>query len=221
MVTRQVSAEPVIPDRPRLRGWLHLGMTPLVAVAGVLLVVFAPNLSGKVGAAVWLAGALLLFGSSAAYHLGHWQPATKAALRRLDHANIFVFIAATYTPLALVLLDRPNATALLALIWSVAVVGVTVRVFWQHAPRWLDVVCYLGMGWAGLAWLPAFWTAGGPWVVVLILLGGLAYSVGAVIYGRKKPDPSPAWFGFHEVFHACTLVAAMCHFAAIAIAIFR
>ena len=98
-----------IPDRPRLRGWLHLGMTPLVVVGGVLLVVLAPNPAGKIGAAVWLAGSLVLFGTSATYHLGGWRPSVKAGLRRLDHANIFVFIAATYTPLALTLLDRPNA----------------------------------------------------------------------------------------------------------------
>nr|WP_300146630.1 hemolysin III family protein [Propionicimonas sp.] len=209
-----------IPDRPRLRGWLHLGMTPLVVVGGVLLVVLAPNPAGKVGAAVWLAGSLVLFGTSATYHLGGWRPSVKAALRRLDHANIFVFIAATYTPLALTLLDRPNATALLVLIWSVAVVGVVVRVFWHTAPRWLDVICYLGMGWAGLGWLPSFWAVGGPWVVGLIGLGGVFYTVGAVIYGRKRPDPSPTWFGFHEVFHACTVAAAACHYAAIVLAVF-
>ena len=212
-------AVPEIPDKPRLRGWLHLGMTPLVLVGGVLLVLLAPNLAGRVGGAIWLAGALLLFGTSAIYHLGNWSPATKAALRRLDHANIFVFIAATYTPLALALLPPGEATRLLVLIWSVGVVGLLVRVFWHTAPRWLDVACYLLMGWAGLAWLPAFWAVS-PVVVVLIGLGGLAYTVGALIYARKLPNPSPTWFGFHEIFHACTLVAAMCHFAAIVVAVF-
>ena len=209
----------VTPDKPRLRGWLHLGMTPLVVVGGVVLLILAPSLTGKLGAAVWLAGALLLFGTSAAYHLGNWQPPTRAALRRWDHANIFIFIAATYTPLALALLPPEEATKLLVLIWSVGVIGLVVRVFWHTAPRWLDVACYLGMGWAGLAWLPAFWTQS-PLVVWLIALGGLFYTVGAVIYGRKGPNPSPAWFGFHEIFHACTLAAAICHFAAIAVAIF-
>jgi hemolysin III len=215
-------AEPVIPalDRPRLRGWLHLGMTPLVVVGGVLLVVLAPNLPARVGSAVWLAGSLLLFGTSAAYHLGNWRPGVKAALRRWDHANIFVFIAATYTPLALVLLSAGEATKLLWLIWSVGIVGLLVRVFWHTAPRWLDVACYLGMGWAGLAWLPEFW-AQSPVVVLLIALGGLFYTVGALIYARKLPNPSPEWFGFHEIFHACTVAAAACHFAAIAVAIFR
>ena len=211
-------AVPVTPDKPRLRGWLHLGMTPLVVVGGVIMVILAPSLTDKIGVAVWLAGALLLFGTSAAYHLGNWEPATKAALRRWDHANIFIFIAATYTPLALALLPSDEAVKLLILIWSVGVIGLVVRVFWHTAPRWLDVACYLGMGWAGVAWLPAFW-AQSPLVVGLIALGGVFYTVGAVVYGRKWPNPSPAWFGFHEIFHACTLAAAICHFAAIAVAI--
>ena len=205
---------------PRLRGWLHLGMTPLVLVGGILLIALSPTAATKIGSAIWLAGALLLFGTSAIYHVGSWEPGVKAALRRLDHANIFVFIAATYTPIALALLSPSSATVLLALIWSVAVAGVLIRVFWHTAPRWLDVVCYLLLGWAGVGWLPAFWASGGPAVVILILLGGLVYSAGAVVYGRKSPDPSPTWFGFHEVFHACTIAAAACHFAAIAVAIF-
>ena len=215
----QVLRSPETLEKPRLRGWLHLGMTPLVLVGGVVLVILAPTLAGRVGSAVWLAGSLLLFGTSAIYHLGNWTPPVKAGLRRLDHANIFVFIAATYTPLALTLLATDEAAKLLVLIWSVGIVGLLVRVFWHTAPRWLDVACYLGMGWAGIAWLPAFW-AFSPLVVLLIALGGLFYTVGALIYARKLPDPSPDWFGFHEVFHACTIAAALCHFAAIAVAIF-
>lgn len=206
--------------KPKLRGWLHLGMTPLAVIGGVLLVVLAPTVPTKVGSAIWLGGALLLFGTSAAYHLGNWTPATKAALRRWDHANIFIFIAATYTPIALAVLDRSSATLLLSVIWGFAVVAVLVRVFWQSAPRWVDVIAYLGMGWAGVWWLPAFWTEGSPAVVILIVLGGLAYTIGALIYARKLPNPSPTWFGFHEVFHAFTLLAAMIHFAAICVAIF-
>lgn len=207
-------------ERPRLRGWLHLVMTPLVVVGGILLIVLAPSLAGKIGAAVWLAGAVLLFATSAAYHIVGWSPPVKAALRRWDHANIFVFIAATYTPLALCLLDAVQATILLVVIWSVAVVALLVRVFWPGSPRWFDVVCYLLLGWAGVWWMPTFWTVGGPAVVLLVLLGGLVYSLGALVWARRWPDPSPKWFGFHEVFHACTVVAALCHFAAIAVAIF-
>jgi hemolysin III len=184
-------------------------MTPLVAVGGILLIVFSRTPAGRVGAAVWLAGSLVLFGTSALYHRGSWSPRTLATLRRLDHANIFTFIAATYTPLALVLLPEPGL--LLGIIWGTAAVGITVTLAWPGRPRWLDVVLYLLLGWA----------VGGAAVVVLILLGGLCYSVGAVIYALKRPDPSPEWFGFHEIFHACTIAAALCHFAAIALVVLR
>ena len=207
-------------DRPRLRGWLPLSMTPVSIVGGILLIVLAPTLAGKIGSAIWLAAAVLLFATSAAYHIVGWSAGVKAALRRWDHANIFVFIAATYTPLALCLLEPLQATVLLAIIWSVAVVALVARVFWPGSPRWLDVICYMLLGWVGMWWLPTFWTVGGPAVVILVLVGGLVYSVGAVVYARRWPNPSPAWFGFHEVFHACTLIAAMCHFAAITLAVF-
>lgn len=206
--------------KPKLRGWLHLGATPLVTVGGVLLIVLAPTMAGKIGSAVWLSGSMLLFGTSAAYHLGDWSPAAKATLRRLDHGNIFVFISATYTPLALTLLPAASATTMLVLVWSIAAAGVTLQVFWPTAPRWLNVASYLLLGWVGLGWLPAFWVTGGPAVVILILVGGLAYTIGAVMYARKSPNPWPGWFGFHEIFHALTVVAAICHFAAICVAVF-
>ncbi len=217
-VTQSHSEAAVAELKPRLRGWFHLGSTPLVIVGGILLIVLAPTVAGKVGAAVWLAGSMLLFGTSAAYHLVDWSPRTKAVFRRWDHANIFAFIAATYTPIALALL--PDPTIMLAVIWSIAVAGMAVQIAWPTAPRWLNVACYLGMGWAGVGWLPQFWVLGGPAVVILILLGGVAYSLGAIVYARKWPDPSPTWFGFHEIFHAFTVIAAGCHFAAIAVAIF-
>ena len=208
---------PDAPTKPVLRGWLHAGMTPLVAIGGVLLVLFSTTIAGRIGAAVWLVGSLVLFGTSALYHRGTWSAPALARLRRLDHANIFTFIAATYTPLALVLLTDP--WPLLGIVWGTAVAGITVTLTWPNRPRWLDVVLYLLLGWAGLGWLVAFWTTGGPAVVLLILLGGLCYSVGAVVYALKRPDPSPTWFGFHEIFHACTIAAALCHFAAIAITV--
>ncbi|PKQ32150.1 MAG: hemolysin [Actinobacteria bacterium HGW-Actinobacteria-2] len=204
--------------KPRLRGWLHLGATPLAIIGGVLLIALSPTIAGKIGAAIWLAGAVLLFGTSATYHLGNWGPTARDVLRRWDHSNIFAFIAATYTPIAIALL--PDPTVMLVLIWSIAVAGMAVQIAWPTAPRWLNVACYLGMGWAGVGWLPAFWTLGGPAVVILILLGGVAYSLGAVVYARKWPNPSPTWFGFHEIFHAFTVIAAGCHFAAITVAIF-
>lgn len=209
------------PTKPRLRGWLHLGMTPLIQLAGVILLVVTPSLQGRIGVAVYLAGATLLFGTSALYHRGTWRPRAEGVLRRMDHANIFIFIAATYTPLALTLLDRTQSTLLLSVIWAIAVAGITIKVCWMSAPRWLYTTMYVAMGWAAVWWMPAFWINGGPLIVSLIVAGGLIYSFGALVYARKRPDPSPAWFGFHEIFHACTVVAALCHFTAIALCVLR
>lgn len=206
--------------KPRLRGWLHAGMTPLALTGGILLIVFAPTALGKAGAAIYLACSLLLFGTSATYHRGRWSERVKAVLRRMDHSNIFLFIAGTYTPLALMLLHGASRVVLLSVIWGVAALGVLFRIFWLGAPRWLYTVLYVLMGWTAVGWLVPLYRSGGPLIVGLIIGGGLIYTLGAVVYGRKRPDPSPAWFGFHEIFHLCTILAAGCHFAAICLATF-
>ena len=141
----------------------------------------------------------------------------EAVLRRMDHANIYVFIAATYTPLALLLLSGGSRALLLAIVWAAAVGGLLFRLFWLSAPRWLYTALYIGMGWAAVGWLGAFYRAAGPAVLALIIGGGLCYTIGAVVYGRKRPDPSPAWFGFHEIFHACTIAGFVCHYIAISL----
>jgi hemolysin III len=207
------------PKKPALRGWLHLGMTPAVLACGIVFIVLASTLPGKVGSAIWMAGSVILFGISALYHRGRWSPLVERTLRRIDHANIFVFIAATYTPLALVLLEGQSRVTLLVLLWSVAFTGAALAACWPTAPRWIAVILYLGLGWAGVGWLGEFWAAGSPGIVVLILAGGAAYTVGAVIYAKKWPDPSPRWFGFHEIFHACTILAAVCHLIAIGLVV--
>ena len=209
--------EPELSTKPALRGWLHLGMAPFVQLAGLALLVATPTLVGRVGVAVYLVAASVLFGVSAVYHRGRWSAPVGAVLRRLDHANIFAFIAGTYTPLALSMLTGTDRVVLLSLIWGVAVAGITFKMLWMSAPRWLYTLLYVAMGWAAVGWMAQFWTNGGPLVVSLIAAGGLVYTFGALVYARKFPDPSPRWFGFHEVFHACTVVAAMCHFAAIAL----
>lgn len=214
-----MSTPGAVPTKPVLRGWLHAGMTPVVLIAGLVLTFLSPTTQGAIGAAVWTVGAVALFGTSALYHRGQWTPRWGRILRRLDHANIFVFIAASYTPLSLVLLSPDQARFLLILIWSVAVAGVIFNVIWITAPRWLSTVLYILMGWAALGWLGPFWVNGGPLIVGLIALGGVFYTVGAIVYARKRPDPSPTWFGFHEVFHACTIAAAVTHYGAIALAI--
>ena len=214
---RSEAAEVVREVKPRLRGWLHTAMAPLALAAGIVLVVLAPTERGVVGGAVFLAASVLLFATSALYHRFSWGPRGEAVLRRLDHANIYVFIAATYTPLALLLLDGGSRVALLTMVWTAALGGLLFRTLWLSAPRWLYTAMYLLMGCSALGWIGAFYATGGPAVVALILGGGVFYISGAVVYGRKRPDPAPRWFGFHEIFHACTIGGFVCHYIAISL----
>jgi hemolysin III len=211
-------AEVVRAAKPRLRGWLHAGIAPLALAAGIVLVSLAPTSAGQIGGAVFLAASVLLFGTSGIYHRGTWSPRGEAIWRRLDHANIYVFIAASYTPLALLLLAGQSRVLLLTVIWMAALGGCAFRLLWLSAPRWLYTVLYVLMGWAALGWMGAFYANGGLTVLLLILAGGLCYTLGAVVYGRKRPDPSPAWFGYHEIFHAGTIAGFTCHYVAISIA---
>ncbi len=201
--------------KPKLRGWLHAGVTPLAVAAGIVLIALAPTSLGQVGGAVFLAASLLLFGTSGLYHRFYWGARGEAILRRMDHANIYVFIAASYTPMALMMLSGTSRVMLLSLIWTAALGGLLFRLFWLNAPRWLYTALYLAMGWAALGWLKTFLDVGGPAVFTLIMVGGLLYSLGAVVYARKRPDPSPRWFGYHEIFHACTIAAFAAHYIAI------
>jgi hemolysin III len=201
--------------KPRLRGWLHATTAPLLGAAIIVLICIAPGAGDKASLAIYLACALALFGNSAIYHIGNWSPAVKAVFRRIDHSNIYLFVAGTYTPLAVMLLTGASRITILALIWGLAAAGVLFRIFWLTAPRWLYTIMYIVMGWTALWWLPQFAAAGGVAVVVLIVAGGVAYSIGAVFYARKAPNPWPGWFGFHELFHSCTVIAAWCHWVAV------
>jgi hemolysin III len=206
--------------KPRLRGWLHAGMAPLALVGGIVLVVLSPTGTATVGATIFLVASVLLFGTSGIYHRGTWGSPGEAILRRLDHANIYVFIAATYTPMALVLLNGPARITLLALIWSAATAGLIFRLVWLSAPRWLYTTLYIAMGWAAMGWMDDFYASGGPAVLGLILAGGVCYTGGAVVYARKRPNPSPRWFGFHEIFHAGTVAGFVCHYIAVSMIIY-
>lgn len=205
--------------KPRLRGWLHLGAAPLAFLLGLTLLVVTPDQGLRVAVAVYVATTVLLFGTSAAYHLGAGGPRTNALLRRLDHANIYLFIAGSYTPFAAALPDQRTGTILLVLVWSIALLGLVVRVLWWGAPRWLVVGSYLALGWVAVFFLPAMWSAYGGGIVGLIALGGLLYTLGGIVYGRKKPDPHPDWFGYHEVFHSFTIAAYLVQYAAVAIVV--
>lgn len=206
------------PVKPKLRGWLHLGMFPAALVAGLALVALADSTRGRVACAVFALTACLLFGVSALYHRGDWSPRMDGVLRRLDHANIFLIIAGTCTPLAVLLLPPEQRSMLLWIVWAGALAGIAFRVLWVGAPRWLYTPCYLALGWAPVRYLPDFLHTGGAAVLALIVAGGLLYSAGAVVYALQRPDPSPRWFGFHEVFHALTVAAFTAHYVAISLA---
>ena len=213
-----VSERILPPVKPHLRGWLHLATFPLAVAAGALLTLLAPAGQHRAAVGVFGASAALLFGVSALYHRRHWGPRAMAVLKRLDHANIFLIIAGTYTPFAVVLLPEGAARTLLWIVWSGALAGVAFRVLWVGAPRWLYMPVYVALGWVAVAYLPWFADAG-PAVLTLVVAGGLLYTAGGVVYGLRRPDPSPRWFGVHEVFHALTVVAFGAHCAGLALAV--
>nr|WP_314843179.1 hemolysin III family protein [uncultured Microbacterium sp.] len=199
--------------RPTWRGWIHAGIFPVALVAGIVLIVVAQGGAAKWAAAVFMVSSLLLFGNSALYHRFDWSPPVKLLLKRIDHANIFLLIAGTYTPLAVLALPPEKGSLLLALVWGGTVVGILFRVFWIHAPRWLYVALYLLMGWAAVMFM-ADLLAANVAMMVLVIVGGLLYTGGAIVYAMKKPNPWPGHFGFHEIFHVCTVLAFLCHWTA-------
>ena len=188
-------------------------------LAGSALVILAPTLQARFTIAIFTLSAVALFSVSATYHTIDWTPNVKRVLRRLDHANIFLIIAGTYTPLTVLWLDERIATILLSLVWGGSVVGLLFRIFWLTAPRWLYVPIYIALGWAALLYLPDFYQTAGGLIVGLILSGGFLYSIGAIIYATKRPKLSQKYFGFHELFHSLTIAAFFCHYAAIAITV--
>jgi hemolysin III len=206
--------------KPKLRGWLHTAVSPLAVAAGIVLIVLSPTLATKVGSALFAGTAILLFTVSGIYHRGNWTKRTWEVLRRFDHANIFLLIAGSYTPFTIILLDGAAQTGLLVLVWSGAILGVGFRILWIDAPRWLYVPIYVALGWAAIFYADDF-SGGGTAVIVLIAVGGGLYSLGGLVYGLKRPDPYPAWFGFHEIFHVLTIAAFVCHYVAASIATYK
>ena len=201
-------------QKPTWRGWIHAGTFPLAIVLGVILVVFADGTPAKVSSAIFFASSLLLFGTSALYHRINWSPKVRAVFKRIDHANIFVLIAGSYTPITVLSLPPEKATMLMWMIWGGAALGIGFRIFWIGAPRWLYVPLYILLGWAAILFIVDFFQAN--WIMMtLIIVGGLCYTAGAVIYGLKRPNPFPGRFGFHEIFHTLTLVAFLCHWTGI------
>ncbi|KHK98989.1 hemolysin III [Microbacterium mangrovi] len=199
--------------KPAWRGWIHAAITPIAVAAGIVLICLADGPAAKWSCAVFALTSLLLFGNSALYHRIPWKPRTKAVFRRIDHANILLLIAGTYTPIAVLALPTGQAVLLLSLVWSGAIAGILFRVFWLGAPRWVYVALYIVLGWAAIMYIVPLYQANAA-MVVLIAAGGILYTLGAVVYALKRPNPWPSVFGFHEIFHVCTVLAFACHWTA-------
>ena len=203
--------------KPRLRGWLHAATWPLAFFSFLVLLVLADNVLVRAGAAVFMFSALALFGVSAVYHTGRWSGRARTIWKRIDHATIFVLIAGSYTPFSLMLLPTEQAVVLLSIVWGGAIFGVLFRLLWVGAPRWMYVPLYLLLGWAAVFYFPEFSREAPTSVLVLLIVGGVLYSLGAVVYGFTWPDPWPTWYGFHEVFHTLTIAAFIVHYIGVSI----
>jgi hemolysin III len=218
---RELAAAAVAFAKPRLRGWLHLVTSPLVLACGIVLVVLAPTVPATLSALAYATTSVVLFTTSAVYHRGSWSPRAHRWLMRLDHANIFLLIAGSYTPFAVLALHGDARIAILAAVWSIAVAGVLFRMLWVSAPRWLYVPVYIGLGWAAAFVTPQLLSGAGEAAFILIAVGGFCYTAGAVVYGLKRPNPSPTWFGFHEIFHVFTVAGFVCQYVAASMLVYR
>ena len=202
--------------KPRWRGVSHEIAAFVFPVLGLVLVAVAPTTAARWAALVYTVGITAMYAASACYHRGHWTPSVRRRLRRLDHSMILVGIAATYTPIAVVGLDARSARVLLGIVWPLSVAGIIVQMFWLNAPRWLVAGLYVVVGWTALAFAPVLWRQLGLVTFSLIVGGGVVYSLGARVYSTRRPDPAPAVFGFHEVFHALVIAAGLIFYVAIA-----
>ena len=209
--------------KPRLRGRLHQYAFFVALACGVVLCSIAatrPGIAPLLSCVVYSVTVCALFGTSALYHRRVWSERGFQIMRRLDHSMIFIFIAGTYTPLCVLLLRPGKATLMLSLIWIGALGGVALKSIWPHLPRWVGAPLYLALGWAAVVIMPDILHKGGVAAVVLLGVGGVIYSVGAVFYALRRPNPWPTVFGHHEFFHACTLVAALCHHVGVYFALY-
>jgi len=203
-------------EKPRLRGVFHQWAFVLAIPLGAWLIVSTNTARGRVGASVFAGSVVLMFGASALYHRPSWSIVSRAWLRRLDHAGIYLLIAGSYTPVGLSVLRGAWQTVVLAIVWSGAGAAILIRLFWLSAPKWLSAAVAIAIGWVGIVAMPEIYFNAGLACVLLILAGGVLYSVGAAIYAFRRPDPFPAVFGYHEVFHLLVIVAVGLQYAAIA-----
>ncbi|HZA90197.1 MAG TPA: hemolysin III family protein [Solirubrobacterales bacterium] len=215
---RDAAAQFIERQKPRLRGVSHQWAFFASLVAGAALIVAAPTPRATIAAAIYAVSLSALLGVSALYHRVNWvRPAVRRWMRRLDHSMIFLLIAGTATPFCLLVLSGTLAEALLIAVWAGAAAGIVVELVWVEAPKWVSVIVYLAVGWIGAIGYPAIILTAGIGAGILIALGGALYTAGAVVYARQRPDPRPATFGYHEIFHVLVIAAAIAHFAAIAL----
>ncbi len=205
--------------RPRLRGVIHHYAFFLSLMTGAWLIAVAPTPPTLIAAAVYTASLSALLGTSALYHRVTWSPSARRWVGRLDHSMISVLIAGTYTPFAMAATPGTLASQLLLPIWFGALASIAVHLFWYDAPKALSAAIYVAIGWLGVAAVPSLAVQMGWAPPTLLLAGGIAYSVGALVYARRSPDPIPHIFGYHEVFHALVVVGALAHYVAVAIAL--
>lgn len=207
-----------LPPKPHLRGWQHLIMAPLSLIAGVVLLIISPA-DLRIPVAIYVVSTVALFTISATYHRVNWRPSVRVWMQRIDHSAIFLLIAGSYTAVTFAIIGGQFAVVVSAIAWIAAAIGITLRLLWHGAPKWLFVPCYLVFGVSGALFAPVVLERGGAWALTLVVTGGVFYVVGAVIFASQFPNPSQKWFGFHEVFHSFTLGGYMAHYAAVAMGV--
>jgi hemolysin III len=211
----------VVQERPLLRGVLHQGAFVVAVAVGAVLVAYTEGARATVAAAVFAASVAAMLGASALYHRVTWSPSRRLWMRRVDHAGIYLLIAGTYTPVGLLILRGTTRDVVLAVVWAGAAAAIIFKFCWVGAPKWLSAVIGVALGWVGVFALPQLWSHAGAAAVVLLAVGGLAYTAGAVVYALKRPQLVPSVFGYHELFHALTIVAVACQSVAIAFWVLR
>jgi hemolysin III len=210
-----------VPARPLLRGVLHQAAFFVALVVGVLLVVYSDGTRATVAAAVFASSVAAMLGASALYHRVTWTPRVRPWMRRLDHAGIYLLIAGSYTPVGLITLRGAMRDVVLGVVWSGAAAAIVFKFAWVRAPKWVSAATGIALGWVGVAAMPQVYDHAGVAAFVLLVVGGLAYTGGAVVYALRRPNPAPRVFGYHELFHALTLVAVACQYVAIAFWVLR
>jgi hemolysin III len=203
-------------DKPRLRGVLHQAAFFVAVALAPLLIVGADGGRPRLAAAVFAGSVAACFGASALYHRVTWTPRVRLWMRRVDHAGVYLLIAGTYTPVSLLVLRGAWRPVVLTVVWAGAAAAIILKFVWVQAPKWLAAAIGLALGWVAVVALPQLIVHLDPAAVTLLVVGGLAYTAGAIVYARRRPDPAPAVFGYHELFHALTIVGVACQYVAIA-----